>query len=174
MWYGLSMDLTTTTIPVAAVTAVSGRPCPDLVLTWRHITCPPDEVDPNYADQAWFATVTGPEPIRQIEVAIHDHSAFGVPEFSWEVDGCSEWSLPAVTESGLGDQASPYQRSGAHGSCPLDGVHLHVPWTWSDPNQISAASRSADGRIESVDACLAAIVPLVQEAVARWWEMFQD
>lgn len=145
-----------TTIPIDAVT-LRGRPCPDIVLQWSDVDRrPEDPIDPDYADRAWVARVTGPEPINVIEVWIHDLTSFGRPEFVWEVDGTSEWAMPKLTDMAI--------------SRPVrTGDVLRVPYGYVDPNEIGAT-----GHLGSVEACLVAITLEVREAVARWWSEYDD
>lgn len=89
---------------VGATASVSrtGTPSPNIDVTWTEHDSwregdPPK--DPNYADRYFTFRIAHqgssgppvPEPINVIEAMIHDHTAFGRPEFRWEVDGTSQW-----------------------------------------------------------------------------------
>ena len=72
-----------------------GTPSPELTIAWqkRDGWRPEDGPrDTDYSDDYWIAELTGPEPIDRIEGWVHDHTAFGRPQFSWEVDGSPSWS----------------------------------------------------------------------------------
>lgn len=89
---------------VGATASVSrtGTPSPSIDVTWTEHDSwregdPPK--DPNYADRYFTFRIAHqgrsgppvPEPINVIEAMIHDLTAFGRPEFRWEVDGTSQW-----------------------------------------------------------------------------------
>lgn len=88
----MKQDITTLTIPAVSR---DGVPCPDLRVVWYEEDSwrpgdPPR--DPNYSDRYWVAKLMNFEPIDVIELWVHDHSSFGVADFSWEADGTSVWT----------------------------------------------------------------------------------
>lgn len=153
------MDVTTIQVP--AVTAVSGRPCPDLTFTWTDLACD--------GDAAWVARVTGPEPIEQIALWIHDTPYMGAGrEWSWEAEGHSTWSLPKISDPRL-SVPTYHSRPLGYRCHPLTGPHQHVPFGYADPQEIARS-----GYAESIDACVAVMSVVVAVSVAAWWTDFQD
>lgn len=175
------IDVDEAGLAAKASTSRTGTPSPKIEVTWTQNDGwrpgdPPR--DPNYSDLYYTFrldhTNGAPEPVNVIEAWVHDHTAFGKPDFRWEVDGTSQWGHDFSDHGNTADLATAKREAEAAVQYASDqfwseyddsptpkGTPGGFPW---DHRASKTADNGFSGKLEPCPRCGGGVLPSRMES----------